>query len=145
MPLATGNCICRRAVAYLISARVGSMVLVVKVTSNAEPAALRGRHPEVGAASVEDDHELLRRAPKTNLSIVLQVDNDRSVHVRQLPVARQERKDPEARVTWASRKFRIGMSSPPLDDWSRPSCSARFWGASVSSVNARLLSETLTT
>jgi hypothetical protein len=49
------------------------MVLVMKVASNAEPATLRRWHPQVGAASVEDDHELLRRTAKANLPVVLQV------------------------------------------------------------------------
>ncbi len=49
------------------------MVLVMKVASNAEPATLRGGHPQVGAASVEDDHEFLRRTAKANLPVVLQI------------------------------------------------------------------------
>lgn len=49
------------------------MVLVMKVASNAEPATLRGWHPQVGAASVEDDHEFLRRTAKANLPVVLQI------------------------------------------------------------------------
>lgn len=49
------------------------MVFVMEVASNAEPATLRGWHPQVGAASVEDDHELLRRTAKANLPVILQV------------------------------------------------------------------------
>ena len=49
------------------------MVFVMEVASNAEPATLRGWHPQVRAASVEDDHELLRRTAKANLPVILQV------------------------------------------------------------------------
>jgi len=56
----------------LVSARLPSLVARVEVASNRE-VALGGRHPEVGAARVEDDGELLRGRADADLPKVLRV------------------------------------------------------------------------
>lgn len=48
------------------------MILVVQITGYAEPATLGGWHPEVGAASVKDNKELLFGRPESDLSVILQ-------------------------------------------------------------------------
>ena len=66
----------RLFVTDLVSSRVGSVILVVKITSEAEPTTLRGGPPQIGTASVENDHEVLRRTAEPNLPIVLQIDHE---------------------------------------------------------------------
>jgi len=48
------------------------VVLVVEITS--DRAAFRGRDPKIGAASVEDDLELLWRSANGNFQVVLSVE-----------------------------------------------------------------------
>ena len=126
---------------YRISGRVGSMVLVVQITSEAEPAALGRGYPQVGAAGVKDYQKVLRRASQADFTIILHF-----IMSTILPssFARQAPNTGETR-TCASRKFKIGMSSPPFADCRSRSCSARLCGeGSWSSDKGRLSRDTFT-
>ncbi len=44
----------------------------MQVARDVEQAAVAAGHPQVGAASVEHDHEVLRGSPQADLAVVLQ-------------------------------------------------------------------------
>ena len=57
---------------HLIVIRLGGVILVVQVTGDLQPAALAGGDPEVAAASIKNDFEVLRGSAEAHYSIILQ-------------------------------------------------------------------------
>jgi hypothetical protein len=59
------------AVPHLISRRYAAVIGVVEVAGHALKLAVLGRHPEIGAASIKNDHEALGRRSDGDLAKVL--------------------------------------------------------------------------
>ena len=56
---------------YSVGGRLASVILIVQIASQLEIAALRGRHPKVGAAGIKDDLERLCGSPEADLAVIL--------------------------------------------------------------------------